>query len=118
MGRLAFQNHGGKGEMFPLSLFPWSSPSDTVVIPAVAAAPCKHVLISGAISFLNNNDETLYDERVGDRKLLGNKTLFCPDMFRTESDFIKYLAGVTDQAIDGTWPAVRVLRQPSFYQVV
>jgi protoheme ferro-lyase len=116
--RLAFQNHGGKGQGFPLSLFPWSSPSDTEVIPAVAAAPCKHVVISGAISFLNNNDETLYDERIGDRRLLGNKTAFVPDMFMTDSRFVKYIAGIADQAIDRKGPSVRVLREPSLYQMV
>ena len=61
---LAFQNHGGKGTTFPQSLFPWSSPPDTDVVPQLANASCSHVLITGTISFVVDNSETLFDEAI------------------------------------------------------
>jgi protoheme ferro-lyase len=38
---IAFQNHGGKGTKFPQSLFEWSSPPDTDVIPQLASQSCS-----------------------------------------------------------------------------
>ena len=38
---IAFQNHGGKGTKFPQSLFEWSAPPDTDVVPELAQQICS-----------------------------------------------------------------------------
>lgn len=106
---LAFQNHGGKGTKFPQSVFPWSSPPDTDVVPQIAAQTCIHVLISGIVSFVVDNSETEFDERIDDVRqltaLAPAKRVFVPEVFSSSSNgfasnaqFNKYLAGVVADA--------------------
>jgi hypothetical protein len=88
---IAFQNHGGKGTKFPQSLFEWSAPPDTDVVPQLGGQRCGaasfsrvkslalcdtlagHVLISGIISFVVDNSETEFDERIDDVRQVGQR---------------------------------------------
>lgn len=101
---LAFQNHGGKGTTFPQDLFAWSSPPDTVVVPQIAEANCTHVFISGAISFVVDNSETLFDERIDDRRMLGDKPAAVSPMFNDDDEFASFLAKVIADALAGQGP--------------
>lgn len=108
---LAFQNHGGKGTTFPQNLFPWSSPPDTEIVPRIANASCSHVLISGSISFVVDNSETLFDEAIDDRRMLNGKPAVVTPVFNGNPHFAKYLAGILASALDGTGPALRNLKK-------
>jgi len=108
---LAFQNHGGKGAPFPQSLFPWSSPPDTDVVPQIAQAPCAKVLITGIISFVVDNSETLYDEAIDDRRMLAGKPAYVTPMFNADVRFASFLAAVLSDALDGKG-ALRTLHPP------
>ena len=108
---LAFQNHGGKGTTFPQSLFPWSSPPDTDVVPQLANASCSHVLITGTISFVVDNSETLFDEAIDDRRMLNGKPAEVTPVFNADPTFAAYLGGVLARALNGTGPALRDLKQ-------
>jgi len=110
---LAFQNHGGKGTTFPQDLFSWSGPPDTEVVPQIAKANCTHVMISGAISFVLDNSETLFDERIDDRHMLGDKPASVSPMFNDYDEFASFLAVTISDAIDGTGP--RPLRDLKAY---
>ena len=105
---LAFQNHGGKGSTFPQSLFPWSSPPDTDVIPRLANASCDRVVISGIISFVLDNSETLFDEAIADRRMLGTKPAYVTPMFNDDPSFASFLATVVSDALDGRGPIRRL----------
>jgi len=98
---LAFQNHGGKGAPFPQNLFSWSSPPDTTVVPQIAEKSCTHVMISGAISFVLDNSETLFDERIDDIRMLGGKKekVVVSPMFNADQAFAKFLAGVLSESL-------------------
>lgn len=101
---LAFQNHGGKGTSFPQDLFAWSGPPDTEVVPLIAKANCSHVMISGAISFVLDNSETLFDERIDDRRMLAGKPAAVSPMFNDNGDFASFLAGTITDALAGKGP--------------
>jgi ferrochelatase len=116
---LAFQNHGGKGTTFPQNLFSWSSPPDTDVVPTLASAPCSHILITGALSFVVDNSETEFDERIDDvkqiKKLAPHKTVFVPEVFssplngyKSNKAFEAFLAGVISDAIEGRGDLINI----------
>jgi hypothetical protein len=109
---IGFQNHGGKGTTFPQTLFAWSSPPDTDVVPILAKSSCSHILISGIISFVVDNSETEFDERIDDVRQIkaidASKQVFVPEVFssgnngyKSNAAFHKYLAGVVDRAMEG-----------------
>lgn len=98
---LAFQNHGGKGQTFPQNLFAWSAPADTDVVPEIAGMNCTHVLISGILSFVVDNSETLFDEHVDDRRLLNGKPATTTPVFNGDKRFATYLSQVISGALDG-----------------
>lgn len=107
--RLAFQNHGGKGAPFPQDLFPWSKPPDTEVVPAIAtSAACTHVLITGIISFVVDNSETLFDEAIDDRRMLAGKPAVVTPSFNADPHFATFLAAVTNDALNGKGPVRRL----------
>eukprot|EP00746_Dinoflagellata_sp_MGD_P027790 gnl/MRDRNA2_/MRDRNA2_16562_c0_seq1.p1 gnl/MRDRNA2_/MRDRNA2_16562_c0~~gnl/MRDRNA2_/MRDRNA2_16562_c0_seq1.p1 ORF type:complete len:385 (-),score=77.79 gnl/MRDRNA2_/MRDRNA2_16562_c0_seq1:307-1461(-) len=101
---LAFQNHGGKGQTFPQNLFPWSEPPDTDVVPQIAKMKCTHVLISGVLSFVVDNSETLFDENIDDRRMLNGKPATVTPVFNDDPSFAKFLSQVLSDAVDGHIP--------------
>jgi len=113
---LAFQNHGGKGQPFPQNLFPWSKPADSEVVPEIAKNPgCDQVLVSGSISFVVDNSETLFDEGIDDltqlRKAKGNASVVVGKSFNADPAYAKFLAPILKSAIEKKGP-IRVLNAP------
>ncbi len=94
-----FQNHAELGTK-------WTLPdSDKQAEWLVKSAGCKNILINGRISFTVDNIETLYDQNVQQRKVIfeANPSIkvVVQKSFNAESDFIKLLADLTRDAIQG-----------------
>ena len=48
-----------------------------------------------------DNSETLFDEAIDDRRMLGSKPAYVTPMFNADAKFAAFLAGAVNDALDG-----------------
>ncbi len=94
-----FQNH----DQFPG--IKWTQPKDEATLTNLAQKSCSHVIINGQLTFTVDNLETLYDQAIGERNFLseksgGSKTIFVEKMFNNDQRFAEILGNIAIKALN------------------
>jgi len=100
---ITFQDWGGEGFPFPLNMVKWSEPSDEVVVPSLADAPCPNIFVSPLLQWPTTDISVLYRQEVLYPQMINNpaKTYKHTLAWDLDPNFISYTAKLISDVIDG-----------------